>query len=97
MSESLTSRGGENVPGNPGAYATHNVTYLVRGPLERASGTPGYDIIWGVYFSGAVGSLLAKDSIDLNKRLNQQETSTNQNIAGETSKGRNLDKHTAFF
>ena len=26
--------GGENVPGIPGAWATHNFTYLVRGPLK---------------------------------------------------------------
>ena len=32
MSESLTSRGGENVPGIPGACASRNVKYLVRGP-----------------------------------------------------------------
>ena len=33
MSGSLTSGGGENVPGIPGACATRNFTYLVRGPL----------------------------------------------------------------
>ena len=32
MSGSLTHGGGENVPGIPGAYATHNLTYLARGP-----------------------------------------------------------------
>ena len=32
MSGSLTHGGGENVPGIPGACATHNFTYLVRGP-----------------------------------------------------------------
>ena len=32
MSESLTRSGGENVPGIPGACATHNFTYLARGP-----------------------------------------------------------------
>ena len=32
MSGSLTRGGGENVPGIPGACATHNFTYLVRGP-----------------------------------------------------------------
>ena len=33
MSGSLTRGGGENVPGIPGACATRNFTYLVRGPL----------------------------------------------------------------
>ena len=33
MSGTLTRSGGENVPGIPGACATHNITYLVRGPL----------------------------------------------------------------
>ena len=32
MSGSLTRGGGENVPGIPGACATHNFAYLVRGP-----------------------------------------------------------------
>ena len=32
MSESLTSGGRENIPGIPGAWETHNFTYLVRGP-----------------------------------------------------------------
>ena len=32
--------GGENVPGIPGACATRNFTYLVRGPCEATSGTP---------------------------------------------------------
>ena len=32
MSGSLVRGGGENVPGIPGACATHNFTYLVRGP-----------------------------------------------------------------
>ena len=32
MSGSLTRGGGENVPGIPGACATQNFTYLVRGP-----------------------------------------------------------------
>ena len=34
MSGSLTRSGGENVPGIPGACATRNFTYLVRGPLK---------------------------------------------------------------
>ena len=34
MSGSLTHGGGENVPGIPGACATHNVTYLARGPCQ---------------------------------------------------------------
>ena len=33
MSGSFTRGGGENVPGIPGACATRNFTYLVRGPL----------------------------------------------------------------
>ena len=32
MSGSLTRSGGENVPGIPDASATHNFTYLARGP-----------------------------------------------------------------
>ena len=32
MSRSLSRDGGENAPGIPGACATHNFTYLVRGP-----------------------------------------------------------------
>ena len=44
MSGLLTGRGGENVPGIPGACANHNFTYLVRGPccsgaLARISDT----------------------------------------------------------
>ena len=35
MSGSLTRGGGENVPGIPGACATRNFTYLVRGPYIR--------------------------------------------------------------
>ena len=35
MSGSLTHGDGENVPGIPGAWATHNFTYLVRGPCTR--------------------------------------------------------------
>ena len=34
MSGSLTRGGGENIPGIPGACATHNFTYLVRGPCD---------------------------------------------------------------
>ena len=34
MSGSLTCGGGENVPGIPGACATRNFTYLVRGPCS---------------------------------------------------------------
>ena len=37
MSGSLTSGGGENVPGLPGAYATRNFTYLTRGPCAIAT------------------------------------------------------------
>ena len=33
-SGSLTRGGGENVPGIPGACATHNFTYLARGPMR---------------------------------------------------------------
>ena len=35
MSGSLTLGGGENVPGIPGACATRNFTYLVRGPWKE--------------------------------------------------------------
>ena len=34
MSGSLNRGGGENVPGIPGECATHNFTYLVRGPYR---------------------------------------------------------------
>ena len=34
---SLTHCGGENVPGIPGACATHNFTYLIRGPYVTYS------------------------------------------------------------
>ena len=35
MSGSLTRGGGENVPGIPGAFATHSLTYLTRGLLLK--------------------------------------------------------------
>ena len=35
MSESPTRGGGRNVPGIPGACATHNFTYLARGPCDK--------------------------------------------------------------
>ena len=34
MSGSLNRGGGENAPGIPGACATHNITYLARGPWQ---------------------------------------------------------------
>ena len=37
MSGSLTRGGGENVPGSPGACATRNFAYLVRGPGPSTS------------------------------------------------------------
>ena len=37
LSGSLTRGGGENVPGIPGACATRNFTYLVRGPWIEGS------------------------------------------------------------
>ena len=37
MSGSLTRAGGENVPGIPGACATHSFTYLSRGPWNMCS------------------------------------------------------------
>ena len=36
MSGSLTRGDGENFPGIPGAWATRNVAYLVRGPMEKS-------------------------------------------------------------
>ena len=42
MSGSLTSGGGENVLGIPGACATHNFTYLARGPWIGASLTSAH-------------------------------------------------------
>ena len=35
MSGSLTGGGGENVPGIPGACATRNFAYLIRGPYDK--------------------------------------------------------------
>ena len=40
MSRSLTRGSGENFPGIPGACATRNFTYLVRGPLEGGNRAP---------------------------------------------------------
>ena len=37
MSGSLTRRGGEKVHGIPSAYATHNFTYLARGPCNETT------------------------------------------------------------
>ena len=48
MLGSLTRGGGENVPGIPGAYATHNFTYLARGPLSnitRLLHSPGLVVV----------------------------------------------------
>ena len=47
MSGSLTNGGGENVPGIPGACATRNFAYLVRGPLPYDLGydKSGNDLI----------------------------------------------------
>ena len=46
MSGSLTHCGGENVPGIPGACATRNFTYLVRGPWWVGSVTRIYIYIY---------------------------------------------------
>ena len=46
MSGSLNRGGGENVPGIPGACATRNFTYLVRGPWGHAV-EEHRDIPWG--------------------------------------------------
>ena len=45
----LLTRGGENVPGIPGAYATGNLAYLVRGPCERWGKSP-YWPLFGLLF-----------------------------------------------
>ena len=37
MSGSLTRGGGENIPGIPGACATRNIAYLVKGPWRRTA------------------------------------------------------------
>ena len=51
MSGLLTSGSGENVPGIPGASATRNFTYLVRGPLEHCeTETVVIMFIWGVLY-----------------------------------------------
>ena len=42
MSGSLTRSGGENVPSIPGARATRNCSYLVRGPWRARSGLCPY-------------------------------------------------------
>ena len=45
MSGSLVRGGGENVPGIPGACATRNFTYLVRGPwIILVSGSSAVDL-----------------------------------------------------
>ena len=46
MSGSLTSGGGENVPSIPGACATRNFTYLLRGPWPTHE-----DVIWVHFLS----------------------------------------------
>ena len=48
MSGSLNRGGGENAPGIPGACATHNITYLARGPSQRHSDTQLYHRIRGI-------------------------------------------------
>ena len=45
MSGSLTRGDGENVPGIPGACATHNLAYLVRGPWQILV----LDVLYGLY------------------------------------------------
>ena len=40
----LTRGGGENVPGIPGACATHNFRYLLKGPLSKAEMTQFSDV-----------------------------------------------------
>ena len=45
-SGSLTCGGGENVPGIPGACATRNFTYLVRGPWVVHWKDPESGLIW---------------------------------------------------
>ena len=46
MSGSLACGGGENVPGIPGACATRNFTYLVRGPLAIRLVTASGSMQW---------------------------------------------------
>ena len=46
MSRSLTRGGGENVPGIPDACATHNFTYLIRGPWEHMSHPSHWNPFW---------------------------------------------------
>ena len=46
MSGSLTRVGGENIPGIPGACATRNFTYLVRGPLPDVVCGPRHEILY---------------------------------------------------
>ena len=45
MSGSLTRGGGENVPGIPGACATRNFTYLVRGPFHGPPEKTGFTVL----------------------------------------------------
>ena len=56
MSGSLTRGVGENVPGIPGACATRNFAYLIRGPLER----PFWNSLCGVW-NKRTGGLEAGD------------------------------------
>ena len=57
MLRSLT-RGGENVPGIPGACATHNFAYLVRGPLFQYKDKT---VVWPSHFNNE-NSYTGKDS-----------------------------------
>ena len=56
MSGSLTSGGGEKVPGIPGACATRNITYLVRGALSSCM---QYSVILDHGLSGIVNIIHA--------------------------------------
>ena len=64
MSGSLTCGGGENVPGLPGACATHNFTYLARGPLFEAMVTRGRTI-WILDLPMDCGGFTGRESIEI--------------------------------
>ena len=61
MSGSLTRGGGENVPGIPGACATCNFTYLVRGPWHRQMISLLAGATW-TYVFYIVNNMLSKQS-----------------------------------
>ena len=88
MSGSLTSGGGENVPGIPGTCTTRNFTYLVRGPLisrQYALFQLGSSILFD-HSNGTLLALSENGSIDYNEFC----TVMNSIILVSAEKQRNL-------